>query len=141
MTELQTTAVKVLRRYYPEALIITEESEEGLTRPCFQVICGEITLRKEMGRRYRKEETLLVSWYPPQGEEPQNEETSLQLLMQQLARGIKTEVQREKGKLQISVSMSQILFMDEEEAALMMQLLLGLRDQRREEGEDGDSNL
>ena len=53
MTEFQGKAVDALREYNPEALVITEESEAGLYRPCFQVIVEDITLKKEMGRRYR----------------------------------------------------------------------------------------
>lgn len=141
MTEFQGKAVEALREYNPEALIITEESEAGLYRSCFQVIVEDITLRKEMGRRYRKEETLLITWYPPEGEEPQQKEIPIQLVLQWIAKGVKTEAEREKGKLIVRASISQILFMDEEEAALMMQLLLGLRDHVGEEGKDGDSKL
>ena len=141
MTEFQGKAVDALRVYNPEALVITEESESGLYRPCFQVIVEDITLKKEMGRRYRKEETLEVTWYPPEGEEPQQKEIPIQLVLQWIAKGIKTEAEREKGKLVVRASISQILFMDEEEAALMMKLLLGLKDHIGEEGEDGDLKL
>lgn len=141
MTEFQGKAVDALREYNPEALVITEESESGLYRPCFQVIVEDITLKKEMGRRYRKEETLEVTWYPPEGEEPQQKEIPIQLVLQWIAKGVKTEAEREKGKLVVRASISQILFMDEEEAALMMKLLLGLRDHIGEEGEDGDLKL
>lgn len=141
MTEFQGKAVDALREYNPEALVITEESEAGLYRPCFQVIVEDITLKKEMGRRYRKEETLEVSWYPPEGEEPQQKEIPIQLVLQWIAKGVKTEAEREKGKLVVRASISQILFMDEEEAALMMKLLLGLKDHAGEEGEDGDLKL
>ena len=141
MTEFQGKAVDALREYNPEALVITEESESGLYRPCFQVIVEDITLKKEMGRRYRKEETLEVSWYPPEGEEPQQKEIPIQLVLQWIAKGVKTEAEREKGKLVVRASISQILFMDEEEAALMMKLLLGLKDHIGEEGEDGDLKL
>ena len=121
--------------------MITEESEAGLYRPCFQVIVEDITLKKEMGRRYRKEETLEVTWYPPEGEEPQQKEIPIQLVLQWIAKGVKTEAEREKGKLVVRASISRILFMDEEEAALMMKLLLGLKDHIGEEGEDGDLKL
>mgnify|MGYP005771856889 FL=1 len=141
MTEFQGKAVDALREYNPEALVITEESESGLYRPCFQVIVEDITLKKEMGRRYRKEETLEVTWYPPEGEEPQQKEIPIQLVLQWIAKGVKTEAEREKGKLVVRASISQILFMDEEEAALMMKLLLGLKDHIGEEGEDGDLKL
>lgn len=141
MTEFQGKAVDALREYNPEALVITEESESGLYRPCFQVIVEDITLKKEMGRRYRKEETLEVTWYPPEGEEPQQREIPIQLVLQWIAKGVKTEAEREKGKLVVRASISQILFMDEEEAALMMKLLLGLKDHIGEEGEDGDLKL
>lgn len=141
MTEFQGKAVDALREYNPEALVITEESEAGFYRPCFQVIVEDITLKKEMGRRYRKEETLEVTWYPPEGEEPQQKEIPIQLVLQWIAKGVKTEAEREKGKLVVRASISQILFMDEEEAALMMKLLLGLKDHAGEEGEDGDLKL
>lgn len=141
MTEFQGKAVDALRVYNPEALVITEESESGLYRPCFQVIVEDITLKKEMGRRYRKEEALEVTWYPPEGEEPQQKEIPIQLVLQWIAKGVKTEAEREKGKLVVRASISQILFMDEEEAALMMKLLLGLKDHIGEEGEDGDLKL
>ena len=141
MTEFQARAVKALRDYNPDALILTGESEGGITRPCFQVLLDGVTLRKEMGRRYRKEETLEVTWYPPEGEEPQQKEIPIQLVLQWIAKGVKTEAEREKGKLVVRASISQILFMDEEEAALMMKLLLGLRDDIGEEGEDGDLKL
>ena len=141
MTEFQGKAVDALREYNPEALVITEESESGLYRPCFQVIVEDITLKKEMGRRYRKEETLEVTWYPPEGEEPQQKEIPIQLVLQWIAKGVKTEAEREKGKLVVRASISQILFMDEEEAALMMKLLLGLKDHIGEAGEDGDLKL
>ena len=141
MTEFQGKAVDALREYNPEALVITEESESGVYRPCFQVIVEDFTLKKEMGRRYRKEETLEVTWYPPEGEEPQQKEIPIQLVLQWIAKGVKTEAEREKGKLVVRASISQILFMDEEEAALMMKLLLGLKDHIGEEGEDGDLKL
>ena len=46
MTEFQGKAVDALRVYNPEALVITEESEAGLYRPCFQVIVEDITLKR-----------------------------------------------------------------------------------------------
>ena len=104
MTEFQGKAVDALREYNPEALVITEESEAGLYRPCFQVIVEDITLKKEMGRRYRKEETLEVTWYPPEGEEPQQEEIAIQLVLQGIAKGVKTEGEREEGKVVVPAS-------------------------------------
>ena len=131
MTDFQAAVVRLLRREYGDALIVTEEIAAGMAKPCFQVLCGEISLRKEMGRRWRKEETLLVYWYPPDGEEPQDEETGLQMLLRTAARGVATAAEREKGRLKITLSLSQILFMDEEEAALMKKMLLQLYEEGR----------
>lgn len=129
MTDFQAAVVRLLREEYPEALIVTEEIAAGMKKPCFQVICGEITLRKEMGRRWRKEEKLQVYWYPPDGEEPQDRETGLQMLLRTAARGVATMAEREKGRLKLTLSLSQILFMDEEEAALMKKMLLALSEE------------
>lgn len=131
MTDFQKACVRLLREKYPEALIVTEEITAGMQRPCFQVICGEISLRKEMGRRWRKEEKLLVYWYPPEGDEPQDKETELQMLLRTAARGVGTAAEREKGRLKLELTLSQILFMDEEEADLMKKLLLRLGEESR----------
>ncbi len=133
MTDFQSGCVRLLREKYPEALIVTEEITAGMRLPAFQVICDEISLRKEMGRRWRKEEKLLVYWYPPKGEEPQDQETALQLLLRTAARGVCTEAEREKGRLKVRLTLSQILFMDEEEAALMKKMLLKLGEEQNGE--------
>lgn len=129
MTDFQSACVRLLREKYPEALIVTEEITAGMQKPCLQVICGEISLRKEMGRRWRKEEKLLVFWYPPVGTDPQDAETELQMLLRTAARGVSTLAEREKGRLKIELVLSQILFMDEDEAALMKKMLLKLGEQ------------
>ena len=141
MTEFQARAVKALRDYNPDALILTGESEGGITRPCFQVLLDGVTLRKEMGRRYRKEETLRVVWYPPGPESPQKKEIPIQLTLQWAGKGVHTEAEREKDRLSIRARQEQILFLDEEEAALMMRMLLGLRDQAGDEDADGTAGV
>jgi hypothetical protein len=131
VTDFQSAVVSLLRREYPQALIVTEEITAGMQKPCLQVMLDGVTLRKEMGRRWRREEKLLVYWYPPDGAEPQDEETALQLLLRQSARGVSTAVEREKSRLKIGVSLAQILFMNEQEAERMKQLILRLGEQEK----------
>ncbi len=124
MTDFQQAVVTLLRQQYPDALILTEEAEGGFVRPGFIVLVGEASLKKEMGRRWRRQECLIVWYYPPDGKEPQDLEQSLQLLLPAAARGVTSETEREQGRLKVTLNLSQILFMDEEEAALMKKLLL-----------------
>ena len=126
MTDFQQAVVTLLRQQYPDALILTEEAEGGFAPPGFVVLVGEASLKKEMGRRWRRQETLIVWYYPKDGVQPQDQEQPLQLLLRTTARGVTTAVEREQGRLKVTLCLSQILFMDEEEAALMKKLLLEL---------------
>ena len=102
MTDFQQAVVALLRKNYPDALILTEEAEGGFSAPGFIVLVGEASLKKEMGRRWRRQETVVVWYYPAAGGQPQDLEQPLK----------------------VQLFLSQILFMDEEEAALMKKLLL-----------------
>ena len=124
MTDFQQAVVALLRKNYPDALILTEEAEGGFSVPGFIVLVGEASLKKEMGRRGRRQETVGVWCYPAAGGQPQDLEQPLQLLLRTAARGVTTGVEREQGRLKVQLFLSQILFMDEEEAALMKKLLL-----------------
>lgn len=126
MTDFQQAVVTLLRQQYSDALILTEEAEGGFAPPGFVVLVGEASLKKEMGRRWRRQETLIVWYYPKDGVQPQDQEQPLQLLLRTAARGVTTAVEREQGRLKVTLCLSQILFMDEEEAALMKKLLLEL---------------
>ncbi len=124
MTDFQQAVVTLLRQQYPDFLILTEEAEGGFASPGFVVLVGEASLKKEMGRRWRRQESLTVWYYPPANAQPQDSEQSLQLLLRTAARGVTAQAEREQGRLKITLYLSQILFMDEEEAALMKKLLL-----------------
>ena len=124
MTDFQQAVVTLLRQQYPDFLILTEEAEGGFVSPGFVVLVGEASLKKEMGRRWRRQESLSVWYYPPAHGQPQDQEQSLQLLLRTAARGVTSEAEREQGRLKVTLYLSQILFMDEEEAALMKKLLL-----------------
>ena len=124
MTDFQQAVVALLRKNYPDALILTEEAEGGFSVPGFIVLVGEASLKEEMGRRWRRQETVVVWYYPAAGGQPQDLEQPLQLLLRTAARGVTTGVEREQGRLKVQLFLSQILFMDEEEAALMKKLLL-----------------
>lgn len=124
MTDFQQAVVTLLRQQYPDFLILTEEAEGEFVSPGFVVLVGEASLKKEMGRRWRRQESLIVWYYPPANGQPQDQEQSLQLLLRTAARGVTSEAEREQGRLKVTLYLSQILFMDEEEAALMKKLLL-----------------
>ena len=77
MTDFQQAVVALLRKNYPDALILTEEAEGGFSAPGFIVLVGEASLKKEMGRRWRRQETVVVWYYPAAGGQPQDLEQPL----------------------------------------------------------------
>lgn len=132
MTDFGKAVAALLKREYPQARILDRETESAGEGTVFILLPQKISLRREMGRRWRREEMLVLYYYPEKGKSPESGEQPLLSLLAQAARGVRAEPQlpvsaqaeREKKYLQIILSLSQILFMDEEEAALMKQMIL-----------------
>lgn len=53
--------------------IYTEEMEQGLKEPCFSIFCINPTIRQFLGKKYFRQNSFMVLYFPSSVEEPMNE--------------------------------------------------------------------
>ena len=126
MTDLCKAAAGLLRERFPEAMIAGKEVAGGMKLPAFILTSKELSLKKEMGRRWRLEETAECGCYAEK-EFTALEQAELLSLLRRAARGVTAEAEREANRLLIRMNLTQLLFLEEEEAALMKQMILNMR--------------
>lgn len=56
--------VRALRKAFPECEVYTENVNQGLSPPCFSVICGELFFHRIVGKRFSLRFDLCVYYYP-----------------------------------------------------------------------------
>ena len=56
--------VKRLHECFPDHKIYTENVEQGLSPPCFSVICEQPVFRRVMGKRYFRSFDFCIYYYP-----------------------------------------------------------------------------
>ena len=125
MTDLCKAAAGLLRERFPEAMIAGKEVAGGMKLPAFILTSKELSLKKEMGRR---EETAECGCYAEK-EFTALKQAELLSLLRRAARGVTAEAEREANRLLIRMNLTQILFLEEEEAALMKQMILNMREE------------
>lgn len=56
--------VKRLHECFPDCAVYTENVEQGLSPPCFSVICEQPVFRRVMGKRYFRRFDFCIYYYP-----------------------------------------------------------------------------
>lgn len=56
--------VKRIRECFPESKIFTENIEQGLSPPCFSVICEQPVFKRFMGKRFFRSFDFCIYYYP-----------------------------------------------------------------------------
>lgn len=120
-------AVSALKKAFPEAMLVTKPIERGLTRPCIQLLLEAVSLKREMGRRWRRGEELTLIWYPPDETEPDEAAEKLALLLKKAFPQARTEAAVDRDTLRLQVKWEQLCFLSEQEAEKMKRQILLLR--------------
>lgn len=60
--------VKRLYECFPECVVYTENVEQGLSPPCFSVICEQPVFRRVMGKRFFRSFDFCIYYYPKSDE-------------------------------------------------------------------------
>lgn len=125
MTERMEGALSALKGAFPEALLVTAPIERGLKRPCIQLLLEEVSLKREMGRRWRRGEAVTAVWYPKEGGEvPREAAEKLLLLLGEAYPHAKLGAEREGDTFRVRAEWEQICFLSREEAEMMKRQIL-----------------
>ncbi len=110
----------------PDWPLVTRAVEGGLPRPCLQLLIEELSLKREMGNRWRETARLQLNWVPTGAERPEDAARQLSLLVADALPAARVDFKVENGRLCGTVTRSALYFLTPEEAEKMKQQLVTL---------------
>lgn len=108
----------------PGWALVTRPVEGNLPRPCLQLLIEELSLRREMGNRFRETARLQVNWVPPKETLPEADARQLALLLSEALPSARVEFRVEPDRLCAVLTRSALYFLTPEEAQKMKQQLV-----------------
>lgn len=128
MKQLMRDALAALRKAYPDIRLITGPSEGYFQRPCIQLMYTGMGMKREMGRRWRCTDELTLLWYPPEGEDPEEEAGNLVRLLAALRpQSLVGAKPTEDGVFRCWMEAKTICFLSEEAAEKMKKQVMQLQ--------------